>query len=84
MCLDAVTGLPLPGVRITLKMGSRPATATSSKSNGRYYISLNPGKYKIVGTKEGYYPAYRRVTMHGVAIRRVDVVMSPKMRRGQV
>lgn len=83
MVLDAVTGLPLAGARLTMKQGRRPSTATRSKDNGRYYLALNPGTYKIVGTKGGYVPATRKVTMKGVAVRRVDVVMSPKLRGDQ-
>jgi uncharacterized protein YfaP (DUF2135 family) len=79
MVIDAVTGLPIAGAKLTVYVGRKPFTASRSKDNGRYYVSLVPGTYRITGKKSGYAPAFRTVTMRGVAIRRVDVVMSPKM-----
>jgi hypothetical protein len=61
-----------------------PEGAATSRDLGRYYVSLAPGQIHVKASKSGYYVAKRRATLSKTGVRRLDIIMSPKLRNGQL
>ena len=78
--VDAVTGAPIPNVRINLVSPGR-GTAKTSDSDGRFAFEfVAEGRYTVSASEEGYAMAAREIAVEGASAPDVELALS----RGQV
>ena len=74
--VDAVTGAPLPNVRVTLMSASR-GTGRTSDSDGRFAFEFVPeGRYTVSASEEGYSMASRDIAVGGSMAPDVELALS--------
>jgi len=79
MIIDEATGLPLPGVAITLypPVGN-PIVAAVTSTDGTYQINIAPEHYGIAASKEGYVTIHDALTISAGDVLDFSPVLSAK------